>query len=159
MLNIKDFYLSIKETILIKAINSAKKLVNITKEDKVIVKHARKSCLYDNSDPWMKKDSRLFNVTMGADDGAEVCGLLGTFFLHTFFLKYNNICLYLDNSLATFKNISGPKSENFKQDIQKLFKETELDVVIQCNKNTLNYLILKILLIARTEKQIIKSNT
>ena len=69
MLNIKDFYLSIKETILIKAITSAKKLVNITKEDKVIVKHARKSCLYDNSDPWMKKDSRLFNVTMALTMG------------------------------------------------------------------------------------------
>ena len=55
--DIKDFYPSIKETLLIKAINFAEKHVNITNEDKVIIKHARKSLLYDNSKPWMKKDS------------------------------------------------------------------------------------------------------
>ena len=78
---IKDFYPSIKETVLIRAINFAEKLVNITNEDKVIIKHARKSLLYDNSEPLMKKDSRLFDVTMGAYDGAEVCKLVGTFLL------------------------------------------------------------------------------
>ena len=41
--DIKDFYLSIKETLLIKAINPAEKRVNITNEGKVIIKHARKS--------------------------------------------------------------------------------------------------------------------
>ena len=51
--DIKDFYPSIKETLFIKAINFAEKLVNITNEDKVIIKHARKSLLYDNSEPWM----------------------------------------------------------------------------------------------------------
>ena len=49
----------------------AEKLVNIANKDKVIIKHARKSLLYNNSEPWMKKDSRLFDVMMGAYDGAE----------------------------------------------------------------------------------------
>ena len=40
--DIKDFYLSIKETLLIKAINPAEKRVNITNEGKVIIKHATK---------------------------------------------------------------------------------------------------------------------
>ena len=48
--DIKDIYPSINETLLIKAINFAEKLVNIN-EDKVIIKHARKSLLYDNSEP------------------------------------------------------------------------------------------------------------
>ena len=56
MFDIKDVYPSIKETLLIKAINFTKKLVNITNEDKVIIKDSRKSLLYDNSEPWMKKD-------------------------------------------------------------------------------------------------------
>ena len=54
--NIKDFYPSIKETLLIKTRNLAEKLVNITNEDKLIIKHARKSLLCDSTDPWMKKD-------------------------------------------------------------------------------------------------------
>ena len=43
--DIKDFYPSIKETLLIKAINFSEKLVNTANEDKVIIKHARKSFL------------------------------------------------------------------------------------------------------------------
>ena len=38
VLDVKVLYPSIKGTLLIKAINFAKKLVNITKEDKVIIK-------------------------------------------------------------------------------------------------------------------------
>ena len=54
-LDIKDFYPSIKETLLINAINFAEKRGNITNEDKVIIKHSSKSFLCDNSEPWMKK--------------------------------------------------------------------------------------------------------
>ena len=54
--DIKDFYSSIKEALLIKGINLAEKLINITNENKVIIKHARKFLLYDNSEPWTKKD-------------------------------------------------------------------------------------------------------
>ena len=83
----------------------------------------------------MKKDSGLFDVTMGAYDGAEVCELVETYLLCKISLKYrrNEIGLYRDDGLAIFKNISGPKSEKVKKDIQKLFKENELDIVIQCN--------------------------
>ena len=102
----------------------------------------QENLLYNNSEPWMKKDSRLFNVTMGAYDGVEVWKLVGTFLLHKLSLKYNknDIGLYLDDGLAIFKNISGPKSEKSKKDIQKLFKENELDINIQCNMKMVNYL-------------------
>ena len=142
MFDIKDFYPSIKETLLMKAINFAEKLVNITNEDKVIIKHARKSLLYDNSEAWMKKDSGLFDVTMGAYDGAEVCELVKTFLLYKLSLKYNknHIGLYRDDGFAIFKNISNPKSEKIKKNIQKLFKKNQLDIVIQCKMKTVNYL-------------------
>ena len=57
-------------------------------------------------------------------------------------MKYNknNIGLYCDDGLAIFKNISGPKSEKIKKNIQKLFKENQLDIVIQCNMKAVNYL-------------------
>ena len=90
----------------------------------------------------MKKDSGLFDVTMGAYDGAEVCELVGTFLLYKLSLKYNknDIGLYRDDGLAIFKNISGPKLEKVKNDIQKLFKGNGLDIVIQCNMKTVNFL-------------------
>ena len=36
----------------------------------------------------MKKDSGLFDVAMGALDGAEVCELVGNFLLHKLSEKY-----------------------------------------------------------------------
>ena len=126
--DIKDFYPSIKETLLIKAINFAEKLVNIINKDKVIIKPTRKSLLYDNSEPWMKRGSGLSDVTIGAYDGVEICELVGTFFLYKLSLKSNknDIFLYIDDGSSIFKNISSPKSEIF-------FKENQLDIVIQCN--------------------------
>ena len=116
--NIKDFYPSIKETLLIKAINFAEERVNITNEDKVIIKLRRSSLLYDNNEPWLKKDSGSFDVTISAYHGVEVCKLAGTFFLYKLSLKYNknNIRLYCDEGLAIFKNISGSKK------LKKIFK-------------------------------------
>ena len=79
---------------------------------------------------------------MGAYDGVEVCELVGTFLLYKLSLKYykNDISLYRDDGLAIFKNISGPKSEKIKKDIQKLLKKNQLHIVIQCNMKTVNYL-------------------
>ena len=89
-----------------------------------------------------EKRQRIIRLTLGAYDGAEVCELVGTFLLNKLFLKYNKneIGLYRDDSLAIFKNISGPKSEKTKKNIQKLFKENQLDIVIQCNMKAVNYL-------------------
>ena len=36
--------------------------------------------------------------------------------------------------------MSGSKLEKIKKDIQKLFKEKQLDIVVQCNMKTVNYL-------------------
>ena len=52
----------------------------------------------------------------------------------------SDIGFYRDDGLAIFKNISGPKSEKIKKNIQKLFNENQLDIVIQCNMKTVNYL-------------------
>ena len=126
MFDIKDFYPSFKESLLIKVINFAEKQGNEINEDKIIIKHARKSLLYDNSEPWMKKDSGLFDVTMGTYDRAEVCELVETFILFKLSLKYNknNAGLYRDDCLAIFKNNGGPKSVKVKNDIKHCLKKT-----------------------------------
>ena len=65
----------------------------------------------------MKKDSGLFDVTMNAYDGTEVCELVGTFLLYKLSKKYNknNTDLHRDDGLAISKNTSGPKSEKLKR--------------------------------------------
>ena len=70
--DIKDFYPCIKQYLLTKAIIFAKKHTNISEEDFNIIQHARKS-LFSDGEAWAKKHSGIFDVTMGACDGAEVC--------------------------------------------------------------------------------------
>ena len=81
MLDIKDFYPSIKEDLLIEALEFAKQHVTIKSKDRETIVHARKSLLYNEGKPLIKKQSNNFDVTMGSYDEAEVCELIGIFML------------------------------------------------------------------------------
>ena len=142
MFDIKDFYPSIKESLLKEALVFAKRHTTVRKKDMDVVLHARKSLLFSQNDTWIKKDGGLFDVTMGAYDGAEVCELVGTYLLYLIGQKYDkrNIGLYRDDGLAVFKNRSGPQNERIKKVLQKVFKDKGLDIVIQCNMKIVDYL-------------------
>ena len=84
----------------------------------------------------MKKDSGLFDVAMGAFEGAEVCELIDNFLLHKLSKKYKrkNLALYHDDGLAIFKNVNGPDPEKIKKHFCKLFIDHDLELTIQCNR-------------------------
>ncbi len=107
--DIVDFYPSISENLLDQALSWASNLAIITKDEISIIKHARKSVLFNDGKPWTKKDSNsLFDVTMGSYDGAEICELVGLFILNKLGQKFGkeNIGLYRDDGLAIMKNKS-----------------------------------------------------
>ena len=91
----------------------------ITRKDVEVIFHARKSVLYNNGEPWVKKEGGSFDVTMGAYDGAEVCELIGIYMLYLIGKKYDskNIGLYRDDGLAVFKKVSGPASDKKNHNI------------------------------------------
>ena len=140
--DIKDFYPSIKETLLLEALAFASSHVQITKRDMDTIRHARKSLLFDDDSTWIKRNGGLFDVTMGAFDGAEVCELIGTYMLSLVCLteEKKNIGLYRDDGLAVFKNTSGPQNERTKKKLQKIFKDKGLDIIVQCNMKVVDYL-------------------
>ena len=115
--DIKEFYPSIKEFLLKNAIIFAEQHTDISEKDKAIIFHARKSLLFNDQHVWIKKEGGLFDVTMGAFDGAEVCEAVGNFLLYQFSKNYNkkHIGLYRDDGLAIFKNVSGSKAEKIKK--------------------------------------------
>ena len=80
--DIKDFYSSIKETLLNEAIQLAKEHMSITRKDIEVIFHARKLILYNNGETWLKKEGVSFDVTMGAYDGADMCELIGIYMLY-----------------------------------------------------------------------------
>ena len=79
-LDMKEFYPSISEETLNKAINFAENHTSISQENIRIIKHCRKSLLFYNNEPWKKKEhGRSFDVTMGSSDDAELFELIGIY--------------------------------------------------------------------------------
>ena len=100
-----NLYPSITKKLLNNAISFAKQhIVNIN-EHKIVIKHARKSLLFNNKQIWVKKKNSLFDVIIGAFDGAEVCELVGTFLLSQLSQDYNKVTfgLFQNDGLAVFK--------------------------------------------------------
>ena len=71
LFDIKEFYPSITENLLKKALNFAEAHTHLSDDDKAIIHHARKSLLFNDKQTWIKRESGPFDVTMGAYDGAE----------------------------------------------------------------------------------------
>ena len=64
MFDIKDFYPSIKEGLLIEALEFAKQHVTINSKDRETIFHARMSLFLKKGEPWIKKQSNNFDVIM-----------------------------------------------------------------------------------------------
>ena len=80
--DIQEFYPSIGEKLLKDAVLFAQTHANIIRKDIEVIFHCRRSLLFHNNEPWIKKDSNGdFDVTMGSYDGAEVCELAELFML------------------------------------------------------------------------------
>ena len=110
-----------------------KNFAHSNEKEKLIIAHVQKSLLFNNGESRIKQGNKLFDVTMDAYDGAEVCELDGCFILSDLSSKYNkeNIGLYRDDGLAISKNISVPQSEKIKKAFQKAFKKFDFEIVIR----------------------------
>ena len=121
--DIKDFCPSIQEELLNKGLRFAQEYIDITSKDTENIYHARKPLLFDERNTTMKKQGGLFDVTMGAYDGAEVWASVRTYMLSLISEKYNekDFGLYRDDGFGVVKNKSGPEKEKIKKNIQKIF--------------------------------------
>ena len=143
-LDIVDFYPSISETLLDEALTFAEAHASINDTEKDIIKQARKSLLFSQPTnnrnaakiPWTKK-SGLFDVTMGAADGAEVCELVGLLLLKEIqqeFSQYNmDFGLYRDDGLAAHSRIPPPQLDRIRKDMHKLFGKHGLKITMSQN--------------------------
>ena len=140
--DIVDFYPSISEDLLNKAIEFARTITTIDADIIQTISHARKALLFDSKNVWVKKDNPHFDVTMGSYDGAEVCELVGLYLLDILKNEFGveKIGLYRDDGLGCFQNISGPGSERIKKKICKIFRENGLSITIETKLTITDYL-------------------
>ena len=133
--DICEFYPSISEALLEKAIAFAQAYTSITDQQVKIIKHSRKSLLFNKSDTWIKKEGDLFDVTMGSLDGAEVCELVGLYLLDKLspITGKLNTGLYRDDGLCAINTCSPRRLDKLRKDITAMFKEEGLSITIEIN--------------------------
>ena len=139
--DVVEFYRSITEDLLRRALDFASSYVNISPDDRQIIIRAKHSLLFNNETPWQKKNSStLFDVTMGSYDGAETCELVGCYLLSQLTkIPEIDIGLYRDDGLAVI-NQTPQKIEKIKKEICKIFAQNNLRITIESNKKIVNFL-------------------
>ena len=96
---------------------------------------------------------------MGSYNGAELCELVGLYFLDLFTKKFGkqNIGLYRDDSFSWFENMSERDLYKITKKILKIFKSTGLSITVECNLIVTDFLDvtfdLNLLLTIRIENQ------
>ena len=136
-----EFYPSITEKLLSKALDFATNFRQITSNEHEIILHAKRSLLFSDNCPWEKKSANnQFDVTMGSFDGAETCELVGCYLLSLLTNKYGqNIGLYRDDGIAAFK--AKPREmEKIKKGICKVFRDNNLKITVEANTTKVNFL-------------------
>ena len=141
--DIVDFYPSISAALLKLSLDCARQFATVSDEDVEIIMHSRKTLLFNNNEPWVKKgDSPMFDVVMGSYDGTEVCELVGLYILYKVTSAYpnGNIGLYRDDGLAVFKKMSARSLDKTRKDFSKILGELGLQITAQSNLKIVNYL-------------------
>lgn len=140
-----DFYPSISEELLTKALDYASKFTTITQEDREVIIHAKRSLLYHQNSPWTKRNSdRMFDVTMGSYNGAETCELIRAYMLSLLAPKLKHeVGLYRDDGVAVCR-ATPRKIEKINQEVSHAFKSNGLKITIEANKNIIDFLIKKV---------------
>ena len=138
--DIVEFYPSISQDLLNKALDFASIYDKITAEERNIIIQAKNSLLTNKQQQWQKKSSSTFDVTMGSFDGAETCELVGGFLLSQLQTKFGDkIGLYRDDGLAV-TDTTQKMTENIKKEICRIFKKHGLQITIEANKQVVNFL-------------------
>ena len=135
--DIVEFYPSITQQLLSRAIKFAEKFVDIPSEEIGIIYNSCKSILHSRGKAWVKKknksDEQVFDVAMGSYSGAEICELIGLYMLHGLsnIFEKKMVGLYRDDGLTAIPIQSGAKTEKLKAAVHRLAKGMGLKVTIE----------------------------
>ena len=143
--DICEFYPSITEELLRNSLDFAKCHTSIDQEDEDLIMACRKSVLFNNGKVWTKKN-KDFDVTMGAQDVAEIAELTGIYLLKKvdgYLSTLGEKChagLYRDDGLIYVENANGPLISKIEKALHPIFKSSQLKISMEQRGHTVNFL-------------------
>ena len=103
------------------------------------------SALFSNGKTWTKKD-KDFDVTMSAQDGAEIAELTGIYLLkqvEDFLASLDGKAdtgLYRDDGLIYIEDANGPLINKIEKALHRIFKSNHLKISVEQKGHTVNFL-------------------
>ena len=139
--DIEQYYPSITEGLLNRALNFAREFTEVSESDEKIILHSKNSLLFCDNSIWQKKNGS-FDVTMGSWDGAETSDLVGLYLLNKLLQVFptGTFGLYRDDGLAIAENADGPKVERLRKNIIRTFKTEGLKVTVDTKAKAVDFL-------------------
>ena len=140
--DIKEFYPSISKQLLQASLEHAEKYHPISSLDKEIIFHCKETLLFHENEPWQKRNDRKFDIAMGSFDGAEACELVGCYLLWQLneeLGEHISLGLYRDDGLAV-THMNARDTENIKKAMCRIFQKNGLEITIEANKKTIDFL-------------------
>ena len=136
---------SISEELLQNSIRFAKNHATIEQEEEALIMDCRKSILFNDGRAWTKKEKN-FDVTMGAQDGAEIAELTGIYLLQQVndslskMKKRTHTGLYRDDGLIYIEDASGPLISRIEKALHRIFKSNKLSIGLEQKGHVVNFL-------------------
>jgi hypothetical protein len=139
VLDVVEYYPSIKEKLLREALDWASSVIPMTEDVKDIIISSKKSLLYSDGTAYKKQSGSDFDVTIGSYDGAETADIVGLFLLSR--VKDLGVVLaaYRDDWLG-YSRLTGRQTDLIKKKIKAVFNNYDLKIDIEVNKNIVDYL-------------------
>ena len=129
--DIINFYPSISEELLTKALDWVQTLTSISQDDRSTIMHCRQGFLFFEQESWVKKENSEFDVSQGSLDSAEVCELVGLFILNEIEkqIPKEHTGLYRDDGLAV-TSLPGVELNRLQKEIISTFKSHGLQITV-----------------------------
>ena len=143
--DINEFYPSISEELLRNSIRFAKNHATIEQGEEDLIMACRKSILFNDGRAWTKKEKN-FDVTMGAQDGAEIAELTGIYLLQQINKSLSKMeqkahaGLYRDDGLIYIEDANGPLINRIEKTLHRIFKNNKLSISLEQNGLVVNFL-------------------
>ena len=135
----------ITEELLRNSLNFAKSHTTISPDEEELIMSCRKSVLFNNGKVWTKKD-KDFDVTMGAQDGAEIAELTGIYLLKqvndylSSLGEKSEVGLYRYDGLIYLEHANRPFISKIEKALHRIFKRNQLKISMEQKGYTVNFL-------------------
>ena len=141
-LDIAEFCLSISEEILDNTILFTQQHIDILEKELCVIKHCRKSLLYNGNKPLKKNIESCLYVIMGSFDCAEICKLVDIHILSLLSNKFDkqSTGLYSDDRLVLLRNTSKQKTDQIRKNVIEIFKDANFKIKIKTNLHIVDFL-------------------